>query len=205
MQPESVDQPEVTNPEGSAHADAPVKDAVVQPAPSQPGKKKSSPAKFLIGFLIFILLIGVAGLGYWGYTLNNDLTAAQSRLAELQGKHDELQADNEKLTSEIAQTKADIEKAQDDTKSARSDLTNAQNKAKIVTERLTTTSKYMAIVDSIFVKEDNDIVITIEVALINDTELTGLFETIIKKGATTENFNAFINYVFETIAANLKK
>lgn len=195
---------ESTKMEENVQPNNPVPESPVQAAPAQPVKKKGPWGAILIGLLILVLLGGIAGLAYKGYTLNNELTNAQTRLADLQGKHDKLQKDNQALTEQIAQVKADTETAQADTKTAQQTLTDAQNKAKLVKTNTDKASLYAIILNSIFVEQDNDLVIAVEVALTGDKNLQTLYETILKN-PSAENFDNFIQHVFKSISTNLTK
>ena len=195
---------ESTKMEENVQPNNPVPATPVQAAPVQPVKKKGPWGAVLISLLILVLLGGIAGLAYKGYTLNNELTNAQTRLADLQGKHDKLQSDNQALTKQIAQAKTDTETAQADTKTAQQILTDAQNKATLVKPNVDKASLYAIILNSIFVEEDNDLVIAIEVALTGDKDLQALYETIMKN-PSTENFDNFIQHIFKAISTNLTK
>ena len=104
-----------------------------QPDPSPVQEKK--PAKrnvgsIILGILVVLLLVAVAGLGYWAYTLNTDLIATQGELTSLQAEHEQLktdlasaQSDNDQLTADLNQAKADLEKTN-------GDLTTAGSKYK---------------------------------------------------------------------------
>lgn len=195
---------ESTKMEENVQPNNPVSETPVQTTPVQPVKKKGPWGAILISLLILVLLGGIAGLAYKGYTLNNELTNAQTRLADLQSKHDKLQKDNQALTEQIAQAKADTETAQADTKTAQQTLTDAQNKAKLVKTNIDKAGSYAIILNSIFVEQHNDLVIAIEVALTGDKELQTLYEAIMKN-SSSENFDNFIQHIFKAISTNLTK
>ena len=147
METESVHIEQTVQPEAPVTSETPQASAPIQPA-----RRKGPIGKILIGLLILSLLVGTGVLGYKGYTLNNELTAAQASLDKLQGQHDQLQADNEKLAAEIAQTRADIEKATEDTTTAKDDLQDVNDKAKAVDANLKSVEAYVTVMESLFVK-----------------------------------------------------
>ena len=57
------------------------------PAPAQVKKQpKRNIAAIILGLFAFVLLLAVAGLGFWAFSLNTKLTAAQQELTALQGE-----------------------------------------------------------------------------------------------------------------------
>ena len=90
---------------------------------------------FMMLMIVFSLLLFfiAAGIGYWAYTLNTQLTATQQQLSMLQAEHTQLKADYEtlqgdkaKLNADLTQTKTDLNKANADLDKAKSDLAGAQ-------------------------------------------------------------------------------
>ncbi len=122
MQPESFTheshQTEESKPDEIVQPEATVIDEGTQSAAAPSPKKDLPVTSYAIGALIFLLLmaiIGIGGLGYWGHSLGNDLTASQQQLIELQGKYDTLLEQNKKLSAdlvaadtELVETKLDL-------------------------------------------------------------------------------------------------
>jgi uncharacterized protein HemX len=104
-------------------------------APVQEMKpQKRSPITGILAIFLVILLVAVAGLGFWAYQLNTSLMAAQQQLtalqdehAKLQSDHAKLKSDHEKLTTDFSQAKADLEKSNGDLTTAQADLKKSQD------------------------------------------------------------------------------
>ena len=99
-------------------------------------RSKVNIAAIGLAFLLFVLLLSFAWLGYWAYTLSTELVAAQGRLTTLQSEHAKLQTDyttlmseNEKLNADLGQSKADLEKTNTELKSAQVDLSELKQKS----------------------------------------------------------------------------
>lgn len=201
-------QPEPTHPVEDVQPASPVSEASVPPA-------KKGNLGWLVTLLLGLLILGLAGVNAWqwsrGNTVKNDLAARQAEIADLQGKYDDLKGENEALTAEAAQISADIEQTTAKTedakaaqKSAKSDLTEAQNQATLVKKRLENTSKLMDVITAIYVTRENDEAIARKVINTGDIKAVELFGAFVAN-PTTETLEAFTNYIYETIAANLKK
>lgn len=173
-------------------------------APLPPAKKKSPLGKILLGLLILALLTGTGGLGYKGYTLTNELAATQARLDDLQGQYDQLQADNEKLGAEIAQTQSDAEQANTDTTTAQDDLKKVKEDAKSVADNLEDVEMYSTIMESIFVKQDSNVLVFVWVLLSEDKELISLYEKLLEN-TNDANARVFFSYLIQATMTALKK
>lgn len=185
----------------------------VQPAaPSAPKKGNLGwLVNLLVGLVIVALLAVVGWLGYRGNTLTNELASTKAQVVELQGKYDTLKGENTALAAEVAQTRTDIEQTKatiEDTKatqkSTQSDLTEAQNKATVVKNRLEGTSKLMDVITAIYVTKENDTDILKKVIATGNVKALELFSKFVQSPTTT-TLEAFTNYLYETIAADLKK
>ena len=118
------------------------------PAQDKRPAKKSNVVAIILGFLVFILLVGAAGLGYLAYTLNTQLTSTQQQLTTLQEEHTSLQtdyakltSDNEKLAADLNQTNSDLDKTKADLATVQSDLKKSQDQNKALNAKLDSAQK----------------------------------------------------------------
>jgi len=97
----------------------------IQTDGEQPVKKSVPTSSYVIGALALLLvmaIIGIGGLGYWGYSLGNDLTASQQKLVELQGDYDTLSAQNQKLTADLIEVNTELTATQQELTSVKTEL-----------------------------------------------------------------------------------
>lgn len=110
MQPESFNN-ETHQPDEIVQPEAATVDKGTQ-SPAASSQKKNSPAtSYAIVALIFLLLmavVSIGGLGYWGYSLGNNLTTTQQQLIELQGNYDTLLAQSQKLSTDLVETNTEL-------------------------------------------------------------------------------------------------
>ena len=103
-------------------------------------RMKTFPISFYaIGSLILLLVMAViclGGLGYWGYTLGNDLTATRQQLAALQGKYDLLESENNKLSTDLAQSNADLAQSNADLEKIKKELASSQKELSAKTKSM---------------------------------------------------------------------
>lgn len=119
------------------------------PAPAQVKKQpKRNIAAIILGLFAFILLLAVAGLGFWAFSLNTKLTAAQQELTALQGEHSTLQADYAALTSEkkkldadLTQSKSNLDKTNTHLATAQTDLAKSQEEIKALDAKISKAKK----------------------------------------------------------------
>ena len=205
-----------TQPEGTVVPESPViqepvqASAVVQEAPP-PVRKKSVVGKVLVGLLILILAGAAVGLGTWGNDLDAQLAGTKTQLTELQGQyeqlqgdHDKLKGDSETLTADLAQTKTDLEPASGELTKTQDSLAEEQEKATTVQANINDTSKLMDVVIAVFVNDENEHGVEAKVKATGDSKLISLWAYFMKK-KHAESVDAFVIYLFETIAANLGK
>lgn len=203
MQPESASTEPVVSPKAAPQPEVTRGAAIVQPV-SPPPAKKNAWVNILVGLLIFLLVASAAGLGYWDYTLNNNLTSTKNQTTELQGKYEKLQSNNKQLTSDLAQAKIDLEKATGDLKKIQGDLTDVDLDAKVVKARITTTTKLMDVVIATFVSDEKLPDLDKKIKATDDNKLISLWETF-KKSGKQDDLNKFYDYLFTSISANLTK
>jgi hypothetical protein len=128
----------------------PVQEIVkLDPAPMQEVKpRRRNTSAIALGSIAFILLLAVAGVGYWAFTLNAQFTTTQQQLTALQGEHESLQADyaklqgdNEKLNADFSQTKTDLDKTSGDLANAQDDLKKSNDANTGLKTKITSASK----------------------------------------------------------------
>ena len=80
----------------------------IPPAPKK-GLGMVNIVAILLGLFSLALLCVVAGLGYWAYTLNQDLTTARADIVTLQGEKTTLTTEKNKLTTDLNTTRSDLD------------------------------------------------------------------------------------------------
>ena len=110
--------------------------------------QKRGPITGILVIFLVILLVAVAGLGFWAYQLNSNLVATQQQLttlqndyADLQSEHATLKSDHEKLTTDLSQANTDLEKSNGDLTTAQADLQKSQDQNKGLNTRVDLASK----------------------------------------------------------------
>ena len=101
---------------------------------------------YAISSLILLLVMAViclGGLGYWAYTLNNNLTETQQQLAALQGKYDSLESENNKLTTDLAKSNADLAQSNADLAQSNADLEKTKKELAASQKELNAKTKSM--------------------------------------------------------------
>jgi len=186
---------------------------------SQPGftyTPESKPAKsvnvlgIVMSLFTILFLCVSAGLGYWAYTLNTDLTATKQSLDTLQGQYDGLQADNaalnsniEQLTADLNQTKADLEKTQADLATTQGDLAKEQENSASLRERMDKTLQLVDVAIALWVNDETLKGVEKKVIATGDEHLKDLWDAFIAN-STSKTFNAFEDYLYEAMADLLK-
>lgn len=143
MQPESLDketlQPDEPKPEEIIQSELQAVNEEIQPTAAFSWTKKLPTSYYAIGSLILLLLMAIiclGGLGYWGYTLGNDLTATRQQLAALQGKYDLLESENNKLSTDLAQSNADLAQSNADLEKIKKELASSQKELSAKTKSM---------------------------------------------------------------------
>ena len=147
---------------------------------------------FKIVFLI-ILLLAVAGVGYWAFQLNTSLRAAQDSLATLQGKYDDLASENGRLTtefgqvsSELEQTNTELASTNDTLKTTRADLAKSNQEGSDLQEKMKKAGLYVEIMRGAFRDKDTLLQTFLKVLLVKDSKLTDLYETYLKSRSSSD-------------------
>ncbi len=186
-------------------------------------RMKTFPISFYaIGSLILLLVMAViclGGLGYWGYTLGNDLTATRQQLAKLQENYDSLLAQDQKLSADLVDVKAELADTQLELDATKTELAtssqelNKKNKSmKDAAARLVVLKKMLAP----FIGDDNSVTNEEEATAffldwvqsiedVNDPALKAKFEDFLMSLANGNTSNSeFFTYLLQTIEADLK-
>lgn len=173
----------------------------------EPGKKSKTSS---LTIALIILLVVALGLGTGGFILNSNLKSARTTHASLQKNHEALTSDTTKLTSDLEKAKTDLKKANEDLEKARKDLTTAQeNLAKsgdTITRHRENIAKallYLDVASALFIDKAELTALTAKVVAVKDPQLEEKFSAY-TSGGSTDDFNAWLAYLFGTIADLLK-
>ena len=193
----------------------------MQPEPALPQEQASEvqggnpgtapPRKFNVKIPFLVLLIlAVAGLGFWAFQLNTNLKAAQTSLATLQGKFDDLTAENGRLTtefgqvsSELEQTNTELASTNETLKTAKADLSKSKQEASALEAKMKKAGLYVEVMRGAFKDKDNLFVTLLKVMLVKDSKLTELYETYLKSKSSADLLK-WSSYLISTTMEVLK-
>lgn len=169
------------------------------------------PRKFNIKIVFLVVLIlAVAGLGYWTVQLNSSLKSEQGSLATLQGKYDDLTSENGRLTtefgrvsSELEQTNTELASTNETLKTTRTDLSKSKQEVSDLEAKMNKAGLYVEILRGAFKDKDNLLATFLKVTLVKDSELTELYETYLKSRSSTDLLKWF-SYLISTTVEVLK-
>jgi type VI protein secretion system component VasF len=217
-QPESLSSQNLTLSEipSTPETAQPEPPSTVEANPAVRVEKKHSGLKIaaiVLAFLaIFALLLSFAWVGYWAYTLNNELNTTQQQLTTLQTEHEKLQADyvaltskNEKLNSDLALSKSDLEKSNTDLTSTQADLSKSkQNEEKLQT-RIDAAGQLMEILYVMSTSDHESDVLKLDrlVTESKDKELMEQWDTF-TQSPSEDAIGAFLEYIVSAIRNHLK-
>jgi len=177
-------------------------------APVTPPAKKSSNALWIV--LVIVLILAVAGVGFWGYQQSAALKATQGALTTLQGKYDSLTAEKNTLssnldatTAELGTTKAELEKTKADLATTQGDLKTAQDKSAALEKTIEKARKYAGIIKGIWVDEDSFSDLGIKVNATDDAALKSKFEAF-DDSRSASDFGALLEYLYTIMVDVLK-
>ena len=185
---------------------------VPPPMPSYTPQKKPGVNIFGISMTIvsLLLLCAIAGLGYYAYTLNTNLTATTESLNALQAEHDALKADyatlqgdNTQLNADIAALQAELDTTKSDLATTQTDLKTAQDQSAALQTKIDAALLKLDVVIGIFVDEKTDKGIEADIRATRDTKLLDLFQAFISSG-TSRDLDNFFTYLFESIVEELE-
>ncbi len=201
-------QPEPSLPqEPQAEKPAPQELGVV----SSPPPKRSNVAKIIQIALLVLLILGVAGLGYWDYQLNTQLKAAQESLSDLHGQYDELTTQKNSLASELdstnselANTKTELDTTNETLSTTKSDISKSNQDINTLKSKMEKAGKYMEIMRGAY--EDHDVLLItfIKIAAIKDSKLEELFNAYLKTSSSAD-FLKWLGYLLTTAKDTLTK
>lgn len=164
--------------------------------------------------LLILLILAVGGLGYWNYTLDANLKAAELSLAAMQSRHDALTTRNTKLTSdlgltsaELEQTTTDLETTEASVKAAKLDLSKANGQVSSLESKKEKARQYTMILETVFTLPDSEIkgiLLSLEISLLKDQELSKLYENYLKK-PNPDTFREWFGYVIVKLDESLRK
>lgn len=209
MQPDPISPQEKPQPESIS---TPEETKIEMPSAQEKKPSKRNFTAIVLGFLVFVLLVGAAGLGYWAYTLYNQLDTTEQHLNTLQASHEQLQSEHEKLkndydklTSDLDQTSADLETANSDLSTAQDDLGKANKQIGDLNDNLDKASGYANIVYAwITIDNESDIFkINDLVEAADDNELQSLWDTMISS-PRDENFDKFFIYLVTALKNSIQ-
>jgi hypothetical protein len=212
---QDMTQSEPISAQEEARLEPPSSHEITEPRISPIPQKKSSrwniPA-IILGIFSFILLVAVAGLGYWGYTLNTKLTATQQQLTALQGGHSKLQADyaaltsdHEKLNTDLTQSKADLEKANTDLTTTQASLKKSQDQNKNLNAQIDKASKLTEVLYAWTTSTEPSDVFRIDTLIkeANDQQLITQWDNL-TRSPSNDAFGKFLNFLVAKIRVSLK-
>lgn len=201
-------------PEAAQLKDNPIVE-VPESKPALPTQKKRSGWIFAaIGLvlLVFFLFLGFGWVGYWAYTLNTELTTAQSELAALQAKHHKLQADyttltseSEKLNADLTQSKTDLEKATSGLATAQADLDRSKAQNNDLNTQINKAGKLAEILYVISISDNESGILKID-RLVNEAgnkELTKQWDAF-TTSPSEDGFTAFLDYLIFATRESLR-
>jgi len=168
-------------------------------------KRPRKPIGKIVLLILLILIVG--GLGYWNTMLDANLKAANLSLAASQSRYDALTTRNTKLTSdlgqansELTQVKTDLEAANAALKTTKQDLSKVNGQVSSFDSRKDKARPYVLILESVFMP-DNEfkwMLISFEVTLIKDKELSRLFDAYIDQ-PNQKTYEAWIGYIISKL------
>lgn len=188
---------------------------IAEPKTSPRPEKKSlkwNITAIILGIFSFFLLVAVAGLGYWGYTLNTKLIETQQQLSALQGEHGKLQTDyatltsnHEKLNADLTQSKADLEKANTDLITTQASLKKSQDQNKNLNAQIDKASKLAEVLYAWTTSTEPSDVFRIDSLIkdANDQQLITEWDNL-TRSPSNDGFGKFLNFLIAKIRISLK-
>lgn len=217
MQPEPLAQNETPQPEPVPSQEVPQPE--IPPIPEKKPAKKANIAAIVLGVLVFILLVGVAGLGYMAYSLNTQLTTTQQQLSstqqqltalqeshdQLQSEHSSLKSDHEKMTADLNQTKTDLGKSNADLAATQTSLKSSQDQNTEMSDKIDLARKQAEILYAFSTVNGASDILKIDslIRAINDKQMLAKWDRF-TSSPSTENSVDFLLYLMSSISDILK-
>jgi hypothetical protein len=212
MQPEILNTPQEENHSDPLSAPEMTQpSSVVEPAPTSvtPSfeKKRSRFSLAVVALIVssFLLIAGLAWVGYWAYQLSVDLTATQQQLSTLQTEHEELQADYAALTGENAKLTEDLTKAQSELTASQAELTKSKDENQKLSTKVKKASGLAGILNSFFHLEEFSSFVELDnqIKAVHDPQLTDLWDDF-AASPDEDSLGEFLVYLVPTIQDALK-
>lgn len=169
-----------------------------------PAKKTGMVGRILIGLFIFILLAVAGGLGYWNYTLNQNLTSTHNQITDWQGKYEALQNENKQLNLDLTAAKDEFDKATADLKKVQGETKETQKNAGVVDTRMKFTLQLFDVANALIIEKADFDVVEQKIVATKDAKLLELWGKV-KSGQRQEDLDSFLFYLFRIISENVDK
>ncbi|MEW5940317.1 MAG: hypothetical protein AB1750_11680 [Chloroflexota bacterium] len=172
------------------------------PAPKK-GPGVASILTVVLGLFTIVLLCGMAGLGYWAYTLNRDLKTTQTDRDQWKAKYDTATNEKNKLTtdlnstkSELDATKAELEAAKAELETTEADLESARNDLAALQADVDTALKYLNVFDGFWGDTFDESETKIKAT--GDSDLLATYR-VFKNSRLLEDFYPFFDQLVATV------
>lgn len=180
----------------------------MQPEPSLPQEPQAqqAPKKFnIMTVFVVILVLALAGVGFWGFQQSSALKATQAELSTLQGNFDSLTAEKNSLSGDLDTATTDLEAAKAELETTKSDLSKAESAVSTAQAKLEKAGKLADILYAIStVKSPTDLMaVDASIKALKDTALLGEWTKFLSD-ATPENSANFLLYLISSVQNELK-
>jgi len=174
---------------------------------------KKSPMKInFLAIILAIVLLILAGVGYWGFTLNTSLKATQGTLTTLQGKYDSLTSEKNTLASNLDTITAELEATKAELEKTKTDLSKAEQKAASLRASMDKAMDWLNVAIAVEVDGENDKSVMEKINTLGDSKLASLYKASTDFEIKSSNdidkwlelFNDFERYLFNGIVDRLK-
>lgn len=212
MQPEILDTPQEENhSDPSSTPDMMQTPSVVEPAPTSVTptveKKRSRFSLAVVALVLcsFLLIAGLAWVGYWAYQLSVDLTATQQQLSTLQTEHEKLQADYAALTGENTKLNEDFTKAQSELTASQAEVKKLKDDNQKLNAKVKKAAGLAGILNSFFHLEEFSSFVELDnqIEAVHDPQLTERWDDF-AASPDEDSLGEFLMYLVPTIQDALK-
>lgn len=184
----------------------------LKPPPVAKKRSKLIIASIGLGLFMVLLLVSFAWVGYWAYTLNTELTAAQQQFSMLQTEYDKLKSEHstltlehEKLNAELSQTKTDLEKANTDLTTAQADLSKSKDQGEKLDAQIDAAGKLAEVLFVFSMSDDPSDVFKVD-ELIKDTNNQQLIDkwNTFTRTPSDDALSAFMEYLILAVRNSVR-